>query len=150
MTADGGHLNWAVNTCCSSAYTEIASGEIASPKHEFGKLAVEALANYKTMYVDRKQRSQVTYDGIEGILNSRVKDYFNKVAVQNIDNTAWHKYKEDMVALYPNIKRGTLHQGLGLHLLNIQNFIVRLILMQKILNQEISYSTNMHSNSMTM
>jgi integrase len=93
-----------------SKQTEIASGEIASPKHEFGKLAEEALANYKTMFVDRGQRSLKTYIGIEGILNSRVKDYFKKVAVQNIDNTAWHKYKEDMVALYPNIKRGTLHQ----------------------------------------
>ncbi len=93
-----------------SKQTEIASGEIASPKHEFGKLAEEALANYKTMLVDRGQRSLKTYIGIEGILNSRVKDYFKKVAVQNIDNTAWHKYKEDMVALYPNIKRGTLHQ----------------------------------------
>lgn len=93
-----------------SKQTEIASGEIASPKHEFGKLAEEALANYKTMFVDRGQRSLKTYEGIEGILNSRVKDYFKKVAVQNIDNTAWHKYKEDMVALYPNIKRGTLHQ----------------------------------------
>lgn len=93
-----------------SKQTEIASGEIASPKHAFGKLAVEALANYKSMYVDRGQRSEKTYIGIEGILNSRVKDYFSKVAVQNIDNTAWHKYKEDMVALYPTIKRGTLHQ----------------------------------------
>lgn len=93
-----------------SKQTEIASGEIASPKHEFGKIAEEALANYKTMFVDRGQRSLKTYIGIEGILNSRVKDYFKKVAVQNIDNTAWHKYKEDMVALYPNIKRGTLHQ----------------------------------------
>ena len=93
-----------------SKQTEIASGEISSPKHEFGKLADEALANYKSMFVDRGQRSLKTYEGIEGILNSRVKDYFKKVAVQNIDNTAWHKYKEDMVALYPSIKRGTLHQ----------------------------------------
>jgi hypothetical protein len=93
-----------------SKQTEIASGEISSPKHEFGKLADEALANYKSMFVDRGQRSLKTYEGIEGILNSRVKDYFKKVAVQNIDNTAWHKYKEDMVAAYPSIKRGTLHQ----------------------------------------
>lgn len=93
-----------------SKQTEVASGEISSPKHEFGRLVDEALTYYKTMLVDRKQRSQKTYDGIEGVLNSRVKKYFNKTAVQNIDNTAWHKYKEDMVVQYPNIKRGTLHQ----------------------------------------
>lgn len=93
-----------------SKQTEIASGEISSPKHEFGKLAEAALANYKNIYVARGQRSQKTYDSIEGILNSRVKDYFSKVSVQSIDNTAWHKYKADMIALYPKIKRGTLHQ----------------------------------------
>jgi len=93
-----------------SKQTEIASGQIASPKHEFGKLADHALANYKSMFVDRGQRSLKTYEGIEGIMNSRVKDYFSKMAVQNIDNTTWHKYKEDMVAAYPSIKRGTLHQ----------------------------------------
>jgi len=93
-----------------SKQTEIASGQIASPKHEFGKLADHALANYKSMFVDRGQRSLKTYEGIEGIMNSRVKDYFSKMAVQNIDNTTWHKYKEDMIASYPSIKRGTLHQ----------------------------------------
>lgn len=90
--------------------TEIASGEIGSAKHAFGKLAEEALSNYKKILVDRGVRSQKTYDGIEGILNSRVKDYFKKMPVQSIDNTAWHKYKEDMIAKYPQIKRGTLHQ----------------------------------------
>jgi integrase len=90
--------------------TEIASGEISSPKHAFGKLADDALANYKKIFVDRGVRSQKTYDGIEGIMKSRVKDYFNKTPVQQIDNTVWHKYKEDMITKYPNIKRGTLHQ----------------------------------------
>lgn len=90
--------------------TEIASGEIASPKHEFGKLVDDALSYYKTMLVDRKQRSPKTYEGIVGIMNSRVRDYFSKMPIQNIDNTVWHKYKADMVAEYPNIKRGTLHQ----------------------------------------
>jgi hypothetical protein len=90
--------------------TEIASGEISSPRHAFGKLADDALANYKKIFVDRGVRSQKTYDGIEGIMKSRVKDYFNKMPVQQIDNTVWHKYKEDMITKYPNIKRGTLHQ----------------------------------------
>lgn len=90
--------------------TEIASGEIASPKHEFGKLVDDALSYYKTMLVDRKQRSPKTYEGIVGIMNSRVRDYFKKMPIQSIDNTVWHKYKADMVAEYPNIKRGTLHQ----------------------------------------
>jgi integrase len=90
--------------------TEIASGEISSPKHAFGKLADDALGNYKKIYVDRGVRSQKTYDGIESIMKSRVKDYFNKMSVQQIDNTIWHKYKEDMITKYPNIKRGTLHQ----------------------------------------
>ena len=70
-----------------SKQSEIASGYIASPKHEFGKLADDALANYKTIFVDRKLRSQKTYDGIEGILKSRVKDFFKRIPVQMIDNT---------------------------------------------------------------
>jgi integrase len=93
-----------------SKQSEIASGYIASPKHEFGKLADDALANYKTIFVDRKLRSQKTYDGIEGVLKSRVKDFFKKIPVQMIDNTAWHRFKEEMIAKYPTIKRGTLHQ----------------------------------------
>jgi integrase len=90
--------------------TEIASGEIISSKHKFGKLADEALANYKKTYVERGVRSQKTYDGIEGIMKSRVYDYFEKTPIQAIDNTLWHKYKEDMITKYPKIKRGTLHQ----------------------------------------
>ena len=90
--------------------TEIASGEIISSKHKFGKLADEALANYKKTYVERGVRSQKTYDGIEGIMKSRVYDYFEKTPIQAIDNTLWHKYKDDMITKYPQIKRGTLHQ----------------------------------------
>ena len=90
--------------------TEIASGEIISSKHKFGKLADEALANYKKTYVERGVRSQRTYDGIEGIMKSRVYDYFEKTPIQAIDNTLWHKYKDDMITKYPQIKRGTLHQ----------------------------------------
>ena len=90
--------------------TEIASGEIISSKHKFGKLADEALANYKKTFVERGVRSQKTYDGIQGIMKSRVYDYFEKIPIQAIDNTLWHKYKEDMITKYPKIKRGTLHQ----------------------------------------
>ena len=90
--------------------TEIASGEIISSKHKFGKLADEALENYKKTYVERGVRSQKTYDGIEGIMKSRVYDYFEKIPIQAIDNTLWHKYKDDMITKYPQIKRGTLHQ----------------------------------------
>jgi integrase len=39
-----------------------------------------------------------------------VKDFFERVPVQTIDNTMWHRYKQAMIAKYPNIKRGTLHQ----------------------------------------
>jgi hypothetical protein len=72
--------------------TEIASGNISSPKHAFGKLADEALANYKKIFVDRGQRSQKTYDGIESIMKSRVKDYFSKMPVQQIDNSCQSFY----------------------------------------------------------
>lgn len=89
---------------------EIENGTVSSAKHAFGKLADAALENYQKMLVDRGMRSQKTYDGIESIMLSRVKDYFKKVPVQAIDNTMWHKYKEDMIRKYPNIKRGTLHQ----------------------------------------
>jgi integrase len=89
--------------------TEIASGQIATPKHAFDKLAEDALTSYKGL-VTRGIRSQKTLDGIEGILKSRIMPYFKKMPVINIDNTTWHRFKEDMVKEYPAIKRGTLHQ----------------------------------------
>ena len=88
---------------------EIASGQIASPKHAFDKLAEDALTAYKGL-VTRGIRSQKTFDGIDGIMRSRIMPYFKKTPVINIDNTTWHKFKEDMVKEYPSIKRGTLHQ----------------------------------------
>jgi integrase len=90
--------------------TEIAAGEIYSPQHNFGKLVDKAVENYKITLVDRGLRSKKTYDSFVGILNSRVKDFFERVPVQTIDNTMWHRYKQAMIAKYPNIKRGTLHQ----------------------------------------
>ena len=89
--------------------TEIANGLIASPKHAFDKVAEEALTSYKGL-VTRGIRSQITFDGIEGIMRSRIIPYFKKMPVIEIDNTTWHKFKEDMVNEYPTIKRGTLHQ----------------------------------------
>ena len=88
---------------------EIASGQIASPKHAFDKVAEDALTAYKGL-VARGIRSQITFDGIEGIMRSRIIPYFKKMPVIDIDNTTWHKFKEDMVKEYPQIKRGTLHQ----------------------------------------
>ena len=88
---------------------EIASGQIATPKHAFDKLAKEALASYQGL-VTRGIRSQKTYDGIESVMNSRIVPYFKKTPVLTIDNTAWHKFKADMVSKYPSIKRGSLHQ----------------------------------------
>ncbi len=88
---------------------EIASGQIATPKHAFDKLAEAALESYKGL-VTRGIRSQKTYDGIEGVMNSRIVPYFKKTPILTIDNTAWHKFKADMVSQYPTIKRGTLHQ----------------------------------------
>lgn len=88
---------------------EIASGQIATPKHAFDKLAEAALESYKGL-VTRGIRSQKTYDGIEGVMNSRIVPYFKKTPILSIDNTAWHKFKADMVSQYPTIKRGTLHQ----------------------------------------
>lgn len=88
---------------------EIASGQIASPKHAFDKLAKDALTNYQSL-VTRGIRSQKTYDGIEGVMDSRIVPYFKKTPVIAIDNTTWHKFKADTVKEYPTIKRGTLHQ----------------------------------------
>jgi len=89
--------------------TEIASGQIATPKHAFNKVAEDALTAYKGL-VARGIRSQKTLEGIEGIMRSRIVPYFKKMPVIDIDNTTWHKFKEDMVKEYPLIKRGTLHQ----------------------------------------
>jgi integrase len=125
---------------------EIANGEISSSKHAFGKLAVAALANYKMMLVDRGIRSQKTYDGIEGIMNSRVKDYFNKTPVQAIDNTAWHKYKEDMIAKYPTIKRGTLHQYKNA-IRVVLNYAYKIGYLKQLPVFKDEYTTNKHINS---
>jgi hypothetical protein len=88
---------------------EIAGGQIATPKHAFNKVAEDALTAYKGL-VTRGIRSQKTLVGIEGIMRSRIMPYFKKMPVVGIDNTTWHKFKEDMVREYPQIKRGTLHQ----------------------------------------
>ena len=89
--------------------SEIATGNIANPKYTFDKIKDLALSHYKTL-VDRQIRSQITYDGIESILKSRVTPYFKNVPVANIDNAMWHKYKEHILDRYPKAKRGTLHQ----------------------------------------
>lgn len=89
--------------------TEIASGEISSPKHAFNKVAEEALTAYQGL-VSRGIRSKKTFEGIEGIMRSRIITYFKKTSVTEIDNTVWHKFKADMIEKYPAIKRGTLHQ----------------------------------------
>jgi len=89
--------------------TEIESGQISSPKHAFEKVAELALAHYKTL-VDRGIRSQKTLDGIKSILESRVTPYFKKTSVTQIDNQAWHRFKEDILIRFPLVKRGTLHQ----------------------------------------
>lgn len=89
--------------------TEIAAGTIANPKLTFSKIAPTALANYRGL-VDRGIRSQKTYDGIEGILFSRVMPYFKDKPVSSIDNAMWHAYKADILDKYPLATRGTLHQ----------------------------------------
>lgn len=89
--------------------TEIASGTIANPKLTFSKIATTALASYKGL-VERGIRSQKTYDGIEGILLSRVMPYFKDKPVTSIDNAMWHAYKADILETYPLATRGTLHQ----------------------------------------
>jgi len=89
--------------------SEIAAGNISNPKYTFDKVKDLALAHYKTL-VERQIRSQITYDGIDSILKSRVTPYFKNVPVANIDNAMWHKYKEHILDKYPNATRGTLHQ----------------------------------------
>ena len=88
---------------------EIAAGQVATPKHAFDKLAKDALTSYQGL-VTRGIRSQKTYDGIDGVMNSRIVPYFKKTPVIAIDNTTWHKFKADTVKESPTIKRGTLHQ----------------------------------------
>ena len=88
---------------------EIDSGEIINEKITFEKVKNQALIHYKGL-VDRNVRSGVTLEGIESILRSRVAPYFDKINIKKIDNTTWHEFKEDILAKYPQSKRGTLHQ----------------------------------------
>jgi hypothetical protein len=89
--------------------TEIASGTIANPKETFGQISKLALQRYEG-FVKQKERSQITLDGIKGVLSSRVIPYFDKIPVSNIDNACWHKYKSYILEKYPLATRGTLHQ----------------------------------------
>lgn len=89
--------------------TEIAAGTISNPKHTFGKVSKEALAHYGGL-VQRGIRSQITLDGINSILSSRVMPYFKDMPVANIDNAMWHAFKADILEKYPLATRGTLHQ----------------------------------------
>ena len=88
---------------------EIDSGEVINEKITFEKVKNQALIHYKGL-VDRNVRSGVTLEGIESILRSRVAPYFDKINIKKIDNTTWHEFKEDILAKYPQSKRGTLHQ----------------------------------------
>jgi len=89
--------------------TEIAAGDISSPKHQFDAVAKLALKHYSSL-VDRGLRSAKTIEGIQSILDTRVTPYFKKMSVTSIDNTTWQRFKDKMVEKYPKITRGTLHQ----------------------------------------
>lgn len=89
--------------------TEIASGEVASPKLQFDAVEKLAIKYYKSL-VSRGLRSQKTLDGIESTLKTRVSPHFKKMSVLSIDNTTWQRFKDKMVEQYPQITRGTLHQ----------------------------------------
>lgn len=89
--------------------TEIASGEISSPKYQFDAVEKLAIKHYNSL-VERGLRSPKTLEGIQSILKTRVTPYFKKMSVSSIDNTAWQKFKDKMVEQYPKITRGTLHQ----------------------------------------
>lgn len=89
--------------------TEIASGQISSPKHAFEVVADLALKHYETL-VKRGIRSEKTMEGIKSVLESRVRPFFKKMPVTAIDNTTWHRFKDAMLKEHPDIKRGTLHQ----------------------------------------
>ena len=89
--------------------TEIASGEISSPKYQFDAVEKLAIKHYNSL-VERGLRSAKTLEGIQSILKTRVTPYFKKMSVSSIDNTAWQRFKDKMVERYPKITRGTLHQ----------------------------------------
>ena len=89
--------------------TEIASGEISSPKYQFDAVEKLAIKHYNSL-VERGLRSPKTLEGIQSILKTRVTPYFKKMSVSSIDNTAWKRFKDKMVEKYPKITRGTLHQ----------------------------------------
>jgi len=90
-------------------HSKILSGEISSPKHNFETVSKSALTHYQSL-VDRKIRSETTLEGIKGVLNSRVLPFFKNYSVQDIDNTLWHKFKENIFEQFPQITRGSLHQ----------------------------------------
>lgn len=89
--------------------TEIAAGDISSPKYRFDAVEKLALSHYRSL-VSRGIRSAKTLEGIESILKTRVSPYFQKIPVTSIDNTTWQRFKDKMVESYPKITRGTLHQ----------------------------------------
>lgn len=90
-------------------HSKILSGEISSPKHKFETVSKSAVKHYQGL-VDRNIRSEKTLDGINVVLKARVLPYFKNYSVQEVDNTLWHRFKDEMYEQFPQISRGSLHQ----------------------------------------
>ncbi len=88
---------------------EIASGKFAATKKTFEKIMPAALADYEAR-VKRGERSETTYKSIKKALEGKVKPFFAKIPIDQINVQTWFSFKEHIYEKNPKVKRGTFHQ----------------------------------------
>jgi integrase len=88
---------------------EIASGKFASPKKVFEKIVPIALADFEAR-VERGERSASTFKSVKKALEGKVKPFFSKIPIDQVNVQTWFKFKEHIYEQNPKIKRGTFHQ----------------------------------------
>ena len=88
---------------------QIEGGQLVTSTKTFGGAAKQALQRYQES-VNRGERSSATLDSISVCLKARVLPFFEKKPVESITNQSWFEFKDHIYKMYPNAKRGTLHQ----------------------------------------
>ena len=89
--------------------SQIHSGQPVTSTKTFGAAAKTALLNYEQS-VKRGERSQSTLDSIQVCLKARVLPFFEKKPIESITNQSWFEFKDYIYKMFPDAKRGTLHQ----------------------------------------
>ena len=88
---------------------QIQGGQLVTSTKTFASASKQALRRYAEV-VERGERSPKTLESIETCLRARVLPFFGRMAIENITNSSWFEFKEQIYKDHPNLRRGTLHQ----------------------------------------